>query len=77
MSELHQLKSMLMDELKEYGMKKELSAGSLDTIDKLSHSIKCIDKIMECHAEEVIVEEKDETEEVIDYLQRAIVAMRK
>lgn len=74
--ELKELRERLMNELK-HCSKKELTVSLLDTIDKLSHSIKCIDKIMECHAEEVIVEEKDETEEVIDYLQRAIVAMRK
>lgn len=51
MSELHQLKSMLMDELKEYGMKKELSAGSLDTIDKLCHSIKNLCKVMDSEEE--------------------------
>ena len=74
--ELKELRERLMNELK-HCSKKELTVSLLDTIDKLSHSIKCIDKIMECHAEEIIVEEKDETEEVIDYLQRAIVAMRK
>lgn len=76
MMELKELRERLMGELKHYS-KKEMTFVALDTIDKLAHAIKCIDKIMECHAEEVIVEEKSETEEVIDYLQRAIVAMQK
>lgn len=46
MKELYELKEKLCDELKEYG-KKELSAGSLDVIDKLAHSVKNIDKIIE------------------------------
>ena len=46
MKELYELKEKLCDELKEYG-KKEMSAGSLDVIDKLAHSIKNIDKIIE------------------------------
>ena len=46
MRELYELKEKLCDELKEYG-NKEMSAGSLDVIDKLAHSIKNIDKIIE------------------------------
>ena len=46
MNELHDLRRSLCNELKKYA-KKELSAGSLDVIDKLSHSIKNIDRIME------------------------------
>ncbi len=45
MKELYELRDNLCDELKKYG-KKELSAGSLDVVDKLSHSIKNIDKII-------------------------------
>ena len=48
MKELYELKEKLCDELKEYG-KKEMSAGSLDVIDKLAHSIKNIDKIIDGH----------------------------
>ena len=46
MKELYELKDRLYDELKEYG-KKEMSAGSLDVIDKLTHTIKNLDKIIE------------------------------
>jgi len=46
MKELHELRDKLCDELKEYG-KKDLSAGSLDVVDKLTHTIKNLDKIME------------------------------
>lgn len=50
MKELYELKDNLCDELKKYG-KKELSAGSLDVVDKLSHSIKNIDKVIEKYEE--------------------------
>ena len=46
MKELYELKDNLCDELKKYS-KKELSAGSLDVVDKLSHAIKNIEKIIE------------------------------
>ena len=42
MKEMHKLKDMLSDELAEYAQKGELSAGSLDVIDKLSHAAKSI-----------------------------------
>ena len=45
MSELYELKEKLCDELKSYG-KKDMTAGSLDVIDKLAHAIKNIDKII-------------------------------
>lgn len=51
MNELHELKEMLCKELKEYGSK-ELSAGSLDTIDKLAHAVKNLDKVIESYDEE-------------------------
>ena len=51
MHELHELKEMLCDELEEYGKKGELTAGSLDVIDKLTHTIKNLDKIIEKHEE--------------------------
>lgn len=41
-----ELKEMLHDELKEIVQKGELSAGSLETIDKLLNSIKNADKII-------------------------------
>lgn len=46
MHELYELKDKLMEELEEYS-RKDLSAGSLDVIDKLSHTIKNLCKIME------------------------------
>ena len=45
MKELYELREKLCDELKGYG-KKDLSAGSLDVVDKLAHSVKNIDKII-------------------------------
>ena len=47
MKELHDLRDMLCDELKEYAKKGELSAGSLSTIDTLAHALKNIDKVIE------------------------------
>lgn len=51
MHELYELKDKLMKELEEYGSQ-ELSAGSLEVVDKLSHSIKNICKIIEASEEE-------------------------
>lgn len=42
MEELYKLKDMLCEELETYGKKKELTAGSLDVVDKLSHALKSI-----------------------------------
>ena len=47
MEPLMKLKDMLCKELEEFGMKGKLSAGDLETVDKLSHAIKCLMKIME------------------------------
>lgn len=47
MKELKELRDMLCDELKEYGKKGELSAGSLATIDTLAHALKNLDKVIE------------------------------
>lgn len=47
MNELYDLKEMLCKELEDYGRKGELTAGSLDVVDKLAHTIKNIDKILE------------------------------
>ena len=44
--DLRELKRMLYDELDKITKKGELSAGSLDIVDKLTHSIKSIDTIM-------------------------------
>lgn len=46
MDSLYELKDMLMDELEKCTEKGELSAGSLDIIDKLTHSVKSIDTII-------------------------------
>ena len=51
MHELYELKDKLMKELEEYG-KQDLTAGSLEVVDKLSHSIKNICKIIEASEEE-------------------------
>lgn len=48
MKELYELREMLEKELKEHGNKGELSAGSLEIIDKLTHAIKNLDKIIDC-----------------------------
>lgn len=51
MKELYELKDMLCEELKKYGKKGDLTAGSLEVVDKLSHSIKNLDKIIEKYEE--------------------------
>lgn len=43
---MEDVREMLCEELDRFGEQNELSAGSLDTIDKLSHAIKSIDTIM-------------------------------
>ena len=52
MKELHELKDMLCEELKEYGKKGDLTAGSLEVVDKLTHTIKNLDKIIEKYEDE-------------------------
>ena len=47
MNELYDLKEMLMKELSEYGSKGELSTGTLDVVDKLTHTLKNLCKIIE------------------------------
>ena len=46
MHKMEELREMLCSELEKITKKGELSAGSLDVIDKLTHSIKSIDTIM-------------------------------
>ena len=46
MEYMHELKEMLCEELEEIAGKGELTAGSLETIDKLTHSIKSLATIM-------------------------------
>ena len=51
MHELYELKEKLCKELKKYGSK-ELSAGSLDVVDKLAHAVKNLDKIIMAYEDE-------------------------
>ena len=51
MEELYKLKETLCTELEEYAKKGKLSAGDLEIVDKLSHAIKNIDKIIEKYDE--------------------------
>lgn len=46
MKAIYDVKDMLCEELEQIVKKGELSAGSLDTVDKLLHSIKNADKII-------------------------------
>lgn len=46
MEELRIIKDRLLSELKECA-EKEMSSGTLDVVDKLTHSIKNLDKVME------------------------------
>lgn len=52
MHELMELKEMMCKELEEYGKKGDLTAGSLEVVDKLAHAIKNLDKIIESYEEE-------------------------
>ena len=52
MQELYELKEKLMNELIEYAKKKDMSAGSLDVIDKMAHALKNLDKVIEKSEEE-------------------------
>ena len=52
MKELHELKETLCNELKEYGRKGKISTGELDIVDKLTHTIKNLDKIIENYDDE-------------------------
>ncbi len=52
MHELHELKSRLCEELEEYGSKSELDMGDLEVVDKLAHTIKNLDEIIEAYEEE-------------------------
>lgn len=50
---IYKLKEKLCDELEEYGSREGgLSTGTLDTVDKLAHTIKNLDKIIEVYEEE-------------------------
>lgn len=49
MRELYDLKQRLCKELEDYGRKGDVNMASLDIIDKLAHSIKNIDKVIEAY----------------------------
>ena len=52
MHAIYDLKELLCKELEEYGKKGDLSAGTLDIVDKLAHTIKNLDKIIEAYEED-------------------------
>lgn len=52
MKALHELREMLVAEIEEITKKGELTAGSLDTVDKLTHSLKSIDTIIAMSGDE-------------------------
>lgn len=52
MHAIYELKDKLCDELEEYGKKEALDVGALDIVDKLAHTIKNLDKIIECYEED-------------------------
>ena len=47
MHRLHELRENLCAELEEYAKKGKVDVGSLDVVDKLAHTIKNLDKIIE------------------------------
>jgi len=51
MDKLYELKDTLCNQLEEYAGK-ELTAGTLDVVDKLSHTVKNLDKIIEKYEED-------------------------
>lgn len=52
MHDIYKLKDMLCEELEEYGRKNELSPASLEVIDKLAHSLKNVEKVIENYEDE-------------------------
>jgi len=52
MEKLYELKETLCEELEKYGAKDKMSAGDLEVVDKLTHTIKNLDKIIEKYDEE-------------------------
>lgn len=52
MKELLDLKNTLCNDLKEYGRKGKMSTGDLEVVDKLTHTIKNLDKIIEKYDED-------------------------
>ena len=52
MDALYELKDMLCEELEEYGKKDKLDVGTLEIVDKLAHTIKNLDKIIDSYEED-------------------------
>ena len=52
MHEIYELKETLCRELEDYGKKGTLTTSELEYIDKLAHTVKNLDKIIEKHEEE-------------------------
>ena len=52
MHRLHELKEILCGELEEYAEKGKMDVGALDVVDKLAHTIKNLDKIIEKYDED-------------------------
>lgn len=52
MDAVYELKDMLCEELEEYGKKDKLDVGGLEIVDKLAHTIKNLDKIIETYEDE-------------------------
>lgn len=52
MHDLYKLKEMLCEELEEYGRKGEMTANTLEIVDKLAHTVKNLDKIIKMHEDE-------------------------
>lgn len=52
MDAIYELKDMLCEELEEYGKKDKLDVGGLEIVDKLAHTVKNLDKIIESYEEQ-------------------------
>jgi hypothetical protein len=52
MDAIYELKEMLCEELEEYGKKDKLDVGGLEIVDKLAHTVKNLDKIIETYEEQ-------------------------
>ena len=73
---IYKLKEMLCDELEEYGTKGgALSTGSLDVVDKLAHTIKNLDNVVEnTTAAESQIRDTDMAKEMVRYSNNNILA---
>ena len=71
MDAVYELKEMLCEELEEYGKKDKLDVGGLEIVDKLAHTIKNLDKIIETYEDDgyllLIWEFHDGEDPVIHY----------